>query len=481
MNTKHKIRAGRLALLVVMALAMAGSVRGQDQEPEAPPQQPKPAGRGIPSVPDDNSAQDAANSWSADTGPLTGLQTPTIGNPELGHSYWVPGFQYASSIQRQPSGGANSGDWYSNNFFGLNLSLLQEWSRSQLALNYSGGGFVTTQTGSPNGWFQQFGVGQTFKLSRAQIQFIDQFSYLPASQFGFGGGTGLSAPGIGGSLGPTVPGVGGAISPNQSIYAAVGPRVSNSFIAQMSYELSRRSSVTVAGSIGTLHFTQSGNVDTYNYLGNLGYNYALTKEDTIGLSYRFNALHYQGQAQAIGDQVISAAYGRKITRRIALQVTGGPEITNYRVAVGGKSQTISGSGGASISYALQNASVGLSYFHGLSGGSGVLIGSNVDQLTLSAGKQVTRLWSVHGNFGFARNRPLASTTGIQGTDYDSFYVGGGADRPIGRNFNISLAYTAQIQKISPTTACVGAGCNSTSTQHVVNVSLQWHTRPFVLR
>jgi hypothetical protein len=471
--------------LAVVGLALVFTAKALTaQEPETPAE-PKPAGRGIPGIDegtpqDQNAAQDALDRWNPDTMPVTGLQSPTVGNPEFRHSYWVPGFQFSSSIQDQPSGTANSGNWYSYNFFGANLSLSQQWNNSSLMLNYSGGGFVTNQPGQSNGWYQQLALAQTFTWRRWQMQILDQFGYLPQSQFGFGGGTGLGVPGIGGPLGPPVPGIGGSVSPNQSIYAAVGPQYNNSFVTQLTYQTSRRGSITVGGSYGLLRFTEAGNVDSDSYMGSIGYNYQLTKEDSIGLYYRFIAFHYQSEPQAIGDQLVNVTYSRKVAKRLALQIFGGPEITNYRVPVGNESQTVAGNGGINLTSMFHNGNASIGYFHALSGGSGVLIGSSTDQITAGAGRRLTRLWSVHGNFGFAKNRPLASQTGTQGSNYNSFYIGGGLDRPIGKNINFSVAYNAQIQQVNPT-VCAGPGCDTSYTQNVVTLNFQWHTRPFVLR
>lgn len=482
MKRNLKTRSWRLALLATAVLACSSAMCAQEPDTQA---QPRPAGRGIPGLSDnsmqDENQQDTLSDWNPDTMPLTGLQAPTIGNPEMKHSYWVPGFQIGSTIQNQYSGSGSSGDWYSNNYFGANLSLLQQWSRSQLALNYSGGGFITTRSGQNDGWYQQMGFGQSFLCERWQIQILDQFGYLPESQFGYGGGTGLSSPGIGGSLGPSVPGIGASVVPNQSIYSAVGPRFSNSVVSQITYEIRRRSSITMGGSYGLLHFSQSGNIDTYSYIGNAGYNYQLTKDDSIGVGYRFTAYHYQGESQAIGDQTFSVSYGRKIAKRLALQIYGGPEIIDHRIPVNNQTQTIAGNGEASLAYAFQQGNVTASYFHGLSAGGGVLVGSNIDLVTISGSKRLSRLWTIQGNIGFAKNRPLANQAGTQGNGYDSIYVGGGLSRPIGREFNFSVAYTAQIQRVNPTVCAGGAGCETTSTQSMVNVSLQWHSRPFVLR
>src|SRR5882672_4625234 len=274
--------------LLVAALALCGAAAILSaQEPDSPPPQtpspdatptktPKPAGRGVPSL-DPRDAQDQSpdKDWQPDTMPITGLQAPTVGNQDLRHSYIVPGFQYSSTIQNQQLGAtssSSSGGWYANHFLGANLSLVQQWVRSQLTINYSGGGFLTSESGQSNGWYQQLAFAQTFNWRRWQMQILDQFSYLPESQFGFGGGTGLSLPGISGPLGPSTPPIGGSVSPNQNNFAAVGPQYNNSTVAQLTYQTSPRSSITVGGSYGLSRYTEAGNVNSNTYVGNLGYN-----------------------------------------------------------------------------------------------------------------------------------------------------------------------------------------------------------------
>lgn len=476
MNSRYWMRAGVLALGI---MALSGVLRAQEpQEGEAP----KPAARGIPSL-IDTSAQDNTQQqdlWQPDTTPLTGLSSPTLGRPESRHSYWVPGFEYGANIQSQPGTSGSGSSWYLNNYFGGNLSVQKAWSKSQFAMNYSVGGFVTTQSSTNNSWYTMLGLGEHYETERWQFQWSDQFGYLPETQFGFGNGTGLGLPGVGGPLGPPVGGAGGSTQPNQSIYAAAGPRYSNTALMQATYQLSRRGSITASGAYGLLRFTQPGNVNSDNYVGSLGYNYALTKEDSIGLVYRFSAYHYEGSPQAIGDHIFSVAYGKKITQRLALQLMGGPEINTYRVAVNGNTERISGSANATITYAFNRGSIGATYFHGTSGGSGILIGSDIDQIDFNATRRLTRVWSLHANVGYAKNRPLQQQTGIQGNDYNDWFVGGGIDRPIGRNIDFSLAYQARIEQASAGT-CTGSGCSTSTTQNVITIHLQWHATPYVLR
>jgi hypothetical protein len=477
----------KLAALVLGSLGAAFAVLAQD--PQEPPQpdaptvsKPKPAARGIPAINDPNSTVEGPSKppdWQPDNGPATGMQVPGIGAPELGHSYWVPGLQYGSTIQSRTLGPQTSNGWYANNYVGANLSLLEAWSRAQLGVNYSGGGFFSTEKQTNNGTYQQVSLGNTINLSRMQIQFFDHFSYIPDSQFGFAGGTNLALPGISGTLGPAIPGLGVSVIPTQSIYNAVGPRYSNAFAAQSTYSFSRRSSVTFGGSYGFLHFTQAGNVDYDMALGSAGYNYAINKNDSIGVLYRFTAYHYAGEPQALGNHVANVVYVKKISQRLALSLFGGPQITTYRVPIGGASQQTNFSGGATFQYRFAQGDVTANYFHGLNGGAGVLVGSNADLATATISHEFGRVWSGFLNFGYSRNRALGSTAGLGQPTYDDWFAGGGVNRPFGRNVNLALAYSARFENTSAS-GCVGTGCNTDYIQNMVSVTLQWHTRPFVL-
>jgi len=478
----------RLALLTLGSLAASFVALAQDpQEPQqqdaAAPGKPKPAARGIRAFSDPNATvedQGRNRSWQPDDGPTTGMQVPGLGAPELAHSYWVPGLEYGSTIQSRPLGqqASNSG-WYANNYVGADLSLLEAWSRSQLAVNYSGGGFFSTDSRINSGTYQQVSLGDTINWSRMQFQVFDYFSYIPDSQFGFAGGTALALPGITGTLGPAIPGLGAAIVPNQSIYAAIGPRYSNAFAMQSTYSVSRRGSLTFGGSYGLLHFTQSGNVDNDLAIGTAGYNYSISPTDSIGVLYRFTAFHYQGEPQALGNHVANVVYLKKITQRLALSLFGGPQITTYRIPVGGSSRGTSGSGGVTLNYAVERGGISASYFHGLTGGSGVLLGANTDQATVNFGRLLGRVWSGNINFGYARNSSLgAAIPGAPTQNFSDWFAGGGLSRPFGRNVNLSVAYSARFE--SSNAPCTGVGCSSDYTQNMVSISLQWHTRPFVL-
>ena len=447
--------------------------------PDAPPQPmpdapPKSAGHAFPGI----AIGQQEGELQPDFSPLTGMQNATLGYPEIRHSYWVPGLQFSSNVQSNAYNQSGGSNWYANNYFIGNLSLLEAWTRATLAVNYSGGGYVSTDSKQGNGFYQQLALTQNFQTERWLFQIIDQFSYIPQSSFGFGGGTNLGIPGVGGSLGTTIPGLGGNYIPNQSIYG-VGAFYNNVAALPATYALSRRGSVTISGSYGIMNFVEASNSDSNATVGSIGYNYGLSRNDTVGLVYRFSAYHFPGSPQAYGSNVISVAYGRKVTGHLAFRLFVGPEVTSYRIPVGTASSRTGVSTTANLTYGFQRAGLAFSYLHGFSGGSGVLVGSILDQATATASRNLTRVWTGNLNFGYAHNSSVAGTIQIGRPVYSSWFVGGGVSRPIGRNFNFAAAYSASTGQYSQS-GCTGLGCNSTNTYNTVTVNFQWHPRPFVL-
>jgi len=446
------------------------------------PAPPKPAGRDYHPFGDDEDISQAPSTLTPDTVPLTGVLVPGVGTQEMRHSYWVPGFQYGNFIRstglNQPA--RTGSDWNSTSFVAGNLSLLENWSRSSLTVNYSGGGTFSTDKMQGNGYFHQLALVQAFTWERWQMSFIDQFSYLPQTQFGFGAASALASPGVGGSLGPAAPGLQTSYQPSQSIFAALGSRYSNSATTQLTYLVSPRGSVTFAGSYGLLRFVEPGNIDSNDTIFSAGYNYALTKNDTIGVLYRFSDYRYLGEPQAIGDHVAQVAYGRKVTGRLALQLFIGPEVTTFRLQTAGFSNQTSVAGGGSLTYGFSRSHVSVSYNHGVSGGSGLFTGSNGDTLQGSVDRQLSRLWHGSISFGYSRNSSLASgSTALSSPTFNSWFAGAGLDRPLGRTANFSIGYSAYIQSNSQAVCPVGV-CSS-DLQHQISLSFQWHTRPLVLR
>lgn len=469
----------RFACLLLQGLLLVAGVTHAQDPPQEPTEQneikPKPAARSLPTIDANVQPEDTNKSLQPDITPLTGAQTATLGSTEIRHSYWVPGIQFATNVQ---SGGSGQ-SWFADNYLIGNISLLKAWSRSQLAVNYSGGGFFSTNDQQGNGYYQELALAQSFQWNRLTLQFLDQFSYLPQSQFGFGGGTNLGIPGVGGSVGPTIPSLGGNYVPNQSIYASLGPRYSNAGVVQATYALSPRGSITASGSYGILRFVDPGSVDNNTVIGSLGYNYVLNHEDTMGFFYRFSNYQYPGQPQAFADHTFGVAYSKRITGRVAFFVSGGPELTEFRIPVGNETSKLGANVGVTFTYALENGALSAGYQHGLTGGSGVFTGSTVDMVTFGLTHKLSRVWSGQLNLGYAQNRAVVNSTQSTYPNYNSWTIGGGVNRPFGRDFNFAAVYTANIGTFLQS-GCVGSACTSHQTYNYITLNVQWHSRPLVL-
>ena len=454
----------------------------QSQEPEGYPygDLPKPAGQALPYFNFGIGNGDLRPDYT----PLTGMLNAGLGFPEVKHSYWVPGVQVASSVQSNLFGPTTTSSWFATNYVTGDISLLEAWSRSQLAINYSGGGAFSTDSSVGNSGFQQLSFAESFQLNRWILQIVDEFSQLPQSAFGFGVGTTLGVPGVGGSLGPTIPTVGNSYNPNQTIFGSFGPRYSNAAVAQATYALTRRSSITASGSYGILHFVDAGNIDTNSLFASLGYNYQLSHKDSIGFYYAFSSFRFPGNPQAYGSQTVSAAYSRKITGRLAFSLYGGPQFTSTRVAVGNTSSTVNGYASAFLNYALTNGAISGRYVHGISGGSGVFTGSILDEVSFSASRRLSRQWSASAHVGYAHNRNVINSAGVSNPSYDDWFVGVGLNRPIGHDFNVSLAYSAAFETNNPgcsSPGSPGCGASATTSGQFVTLSFRWHPRPFALQ
>ena len=467
-------------LLASAALFLSASLLSAQEDNS----KPRPAAREYPPVIqglgelDSNGDQGSTINLNPDTRPLTGVQNPTLGTPGIRHSYWLPGFQYANTVRSSARNQATALDWNTTSLVTGNLSVLETWSRAQLAVNYSGGASISSDSAQGNSQFQQLGLIEMFDWGRWQLHFLDQFSYLPETQFGFGAGTALSIPGVAGPLAPPLPGLQSSYVPNQSVFTTFGPRYSNAFATQVAYTVSPRGSITAAGTYGILRFVEAGNIESNNVNLNIGYDYVLTSADTLGVQYRFSSYRYLGNPQAINDQVVQFMYGHKISGRIALQLFGGPDVTTLRVPIDNSTNRVSGSGGASLTYALNRGSMALSYDHGISGGSGVFAGAITDQLQFSLARQLSREWAASLNVGYSRNGSVVSPASSQ--IYNSWYLGGGLSRPFGRNADFTIGYTSQFQA-SNQAVCAAGTCSTNFTLQQITLGFRWHTRPFVLR
>src|SRR5579875_83689 len=484
--------AGMVCALLVAAPA-AKSQQSQDsdgQSQDNQPTQPIPAYRspfGTGSA--NNDADENSQDLSPDTRPLSGVQYLSVGNLKTTRSYWQPQFNIAGSADSNPQEGPAGSGWGAWTSFTAGVEIHRISGASQLSLNYTGGGMYSSDSFAPSGTVQELGFSDSISFRRAILSVIDALSSLPQAGMGFGGLGGLPSNGIG----PT--GLGPGETNGQTILTGQGQNLENSSVVQLETFLTPRSSVTMSGGYALLHFF-GNNLNLYdsaneNFQG--GYNYQLTKHNTIAVLYGFNHFSYSSSDESINLHTVQAAFSRRITGRLMLQIGAGPSFTQLNqipLSAGGGT----GSGGgltrtpangiywslnSAIDYQYARTGLDLTYWHGISSGSGVVLGSISDLVTGSITRKVSKTFSSGISGGYSRNSALFMTiTTNSGENYNYWFAGATLARPLSSTLALTLSYQMQYQN-SNGTFCIGQSCGSNLVRHLISVGLSWQQRPLL--
>jgi hypothetical protein len=421
----------------------------------------------------------------ADWRPLSGVQKLTIGTTPPAHSFLLPSFTVmtqaqSNSYSSEQQGGRNV--WTSTYLAGR-LAVNHVTSASALLLDYVGGGSFSQGSGPDSSWFQNLNLSSTFKRGRWSLMAGDQFSYLPQSPFGFGGAGGLNAFGVplGNGVGVS-PDFNSGVTPDQTIF--INQRlITNTVIGQAAYELSHRSSMTFSGSYGLMTYGDSGLRDSRQELFSSGYNYLVSRKDTIAFSYTHSRFVFPGNGLGFSGHVGMLRYARQLSGRLSFQIGAGPEIQAYDYAASGPQTVVSWALATSANYVRGRLSTTLSYAHALSGGSGVFRGSEADTVTGTASGSLGKSWNSLMSLGYARNAALEQTAG-RGNSLPlvTWYGTAGIARHFLQRGSLFLTYTvAQQSVLLP--VCDLPACRSGSATHqgFGSIGYTWGTRPIVLR
>jgi hypothetical protein len=478
------------AVFCVFALS-AAPVRAQQQTPDQTqgptpenPTEPIPAIRSPLASAADNGDDNNVNPQQMlpDTNSITGVQNLTLGSVPLAHNYIIPRVNIFASADSNGLGSAGGTGWEASTSLVGGVDVYKASERSTLMLNYLGGGSFSNNSEIGNAVIQQLGVNEKLTWRRVTLTLIDQLAYIPESSFGYNGFSGIPLPG-GGSTG-----LQNGFTPGDTILTTSGQRLTNSFATQLDTQLSRRTSLTFVGGYTFMRYFDNDLLDLGDMIFQAGYNYQLSRTDTIAVLYRFSGYRYTDFGQSINDNVFQLTYAKRVTGRISFQIAAGPEYATFSERINPNSTSGSGttsgpnsellwSLNTSIQYALARTNFMAAYSHGVSGGSGVLGGSIADTVTGSANHQFSR--TLHGGltFGYSRNKGLATDTGKPTSQtYDSLFGGVNFTRPFGRTLDLNVAYLAQHQS-SNAGACVGTGCAPNVFVNEITVGLNWHHQP----
>ncbi|MGH6628189.1 MAG: choice-of-anchor D domain-containing protein, partial [Burkholderiales bacterium] len=166
-----------------------------------------------------------ADAPTPDTRPLSGAEDISVGLRHGARNYVLPSLQLnVSGDSNQTSAPGGTRDMEMRGSVVARLALQHVTRKSQLTLDYMGGGLFYSRDSDLNTTMHQFGITQSVRGRRWGLMLSDRASYLPESSFGFSGfgGMGGFSPGLGGSFGSTLGNLNPTYTPNQSIFSGRG-------------------------------------------------------------------------------------------------------------------------------------------------------------------------------------------------------------------------------------------------------------------
>ncbi len=333
----------------------------------------------------------------------------------------------------------------------------------------------------------------------------DSFSYLPEGNFGGAYGS-TGSQGIG-ALGNTLFSSfwGGSALGTVGLAA----RILNVSLADISENLTPKSSITVAGGYGFLHFYANDPATGLPYLNSsqvsaqAAYNRILTAHTQVALMYGYQAFDFSFAGTAFHTHLLQAMYGHRISGRMDLLIAAGPQLTlidsqgpvcsisgiqiQFCILEGGtliptttKDTRLGVAGQVRLRYKFPRTSVALSYERFETSGSGFFAGAQSDIARLSVERPLSRVWSAFADLGYSRSarlQDIVQRPSSEGPSNRRGFLGGGVHRAIGHDFHAFGSYQFNELSFDQSLCLTSTPCSRISNRHVITIGLDWTPRP----
>jgi len=470
-----------LSMLVLLTVG-AMAAWGQDDAGQAPSDAQQKA------APPAAFGQDNPPVLVNDNPPISGLDQPSLEPTIQPRSMLLGGVEVSESLDSNI--GSDARPTLRGVTRGLGgLTMQRLWSRYQLAAAYVGGAGFYNASGQGLKQIHELQAQQTMLWRTGQFTLRDSFSYMPEGSFGFGsyggaGGFQLGLGGIGTGMGMLGSGFGGqygALGSEQFGSLGQSPRITNVALADVVENLTPRSSVTLAGSYGLVHFTDSaqGFINSRQAGGQAGYNYTLSPKDQIAVMYGFQSFHFPGVGSGnITTQFAQVLYGHRVSGRMDFVIGAGPQWTFLHDPLTGTNSRLSGNGRVTLRYRFRKATAALSYERFNTSGSGFFAGAQSDVVRASVTRPLWRRYQARADVGYGHNKRLQNASlGVDANSFDYLFAGFGVHRQFGYNWGAFLGYQWNDQILDSSFCTPGVPCNRIAVRHVVTFGVDWHFRP----
>ena len=168
---------------------------------------------------------------------------------------------------------------------------------------------------------------------------------------------------------------------------------------------------------------------------------------------------------------------------MAFQISGGPTLLRVYNFVPPSGPRWTWSLNTALKYQWHRAGYSLSYSHGTTPGSGVLLGAgSCNTLTVSVFGKLAKFWTLNVNAGDGYNTGVSSflsSGSSASSNFNTWYAGVSLDHQMGRHLDFGLNYGLQNQSENVTT-CPVVNCPNIGLTQIGGISLTWHPRPLVI-
>jgi len=511
-------------VLAMLAFAL-GAARAQDTAASSSDGSPQDNSQASPQQPIPGYGEGAQIPPFEENPPISGLDQPGLEPHGAPLSYLQPGATISESVDSNIENSTGSQAVHSISRGLGSLELQRLWSHYDLAMQYVGG--VAYYNQKDLGWkaLQQMDLDQKITWKRGQLALRDSFSYLPEGNFGAAYGS-LGSQGIA-SLGDTSFGTfwGGA---NLGTLGLVS-RITNVSIADMSENLTPKSTVTAAGGYAVTHFygtepnPVAATLPPIALLNNTqvsaqgGYDRILSSRTQVAMVYGYQGFDFSSFGTSFHSHVILGMYGHRISGKMDFLIGAGPQITDTTVACSATNfetshcslgptgivgsipdRRLGVAGRMRLRYQFTRTSVDLSYQRFETSGSGLFAGAQTDLAVLSAERRLTRVWNLNADLGYSRNSRLLQLNNAQlqtcnsgvgvgkiglqpcplnANTYTYGFAGLALHRSFGHNFHGFVSY--QFNELSfDNSYCAGLPtCSRIGNRSVGTIGLDWIPRP----
>jgi hypothetical protein len=443
MNLANTMRLQLLVLTVVAACPRL--IRAQEQQQNAPPPPSPAVSSPAITAPANADANDIANTAN-NTGdrmltppPVSGQSYPLATVSEERSNYLRGGITfnaaYSDNVLSSTSSAPVSDVSYS---VWPTIALDQTTTRLHTTLTYAPGFTFYQRTSAYNQADQNLAADVRYRLSPHVTAWVHDGFQKTSNVF--------NSPEQG--LDISVSGSPQVLS--NTIISPLADQLNNTGSVGMTYQFSANAMVGANGALSNLHYPNPSQVpglyDSATRGGTAFYTFRVTPQHYVGVTYQYQDL-LAYPARATNETQTEAAlffYTFYPTQRFSFSLFGGPQYYNAGAQfspagtlIAAPMQAWTPAAGASLNWQLQRTSVALSYFHSVSGGSGLVGAVRLDSATASLRQQLTRNLSGTISGAYANNGILTANS----PGGHTIIASAALQREVGTHINVQAGYT----------------------------------------